>query len=93
MTKIYLVKYSKGEYPEEYSEYSIRAFTEKDSAEKYILKFNTLLGKLQEHYKKREILENNSWFLDVNKMDESDFYRSLNLRGIGISWIEEIELI
>ncbi len=90
MKKIYIVKYSGGEW-DDYFTADIFATEKKSVATKYVTKYNKLLKKWSDYYKK---FESNDlcmkWIKD--EYVERHFYRWNKLKGINNCYWESINV-
>lgn len=90
MEKIYIVKYSAGQY-DSYDEVTIFATTKKSIATKYVTKFNRLLKKMKEYYSQFETNEMGIiWIKEEHA--ERHFERWYQMNRINRCYHEEISL-
>jgi len=86
MNSMHLVKYSAG-YLDDYHELEVFVTFDKELAERYVEKFNTLLAKLKEHCKRFE--NENGWIKD-EYMDVFDRWHKI--KDVNNCYITAIEI-
>jgi hypothetical protein len=87
MSKIYIVKYSSDSY-EDYTETEIFATFDKEKAEKYIKKFNSLLDKWKKYFFKR--FGENTFYMNENNYYIFDRY--MTITDINRCFLTEIKI-
>lgn len=106
MSKIYLVKYSSGEY-DAYHEHNVKAFSNEEDANNYVNKWNRILNKwdtyLSDQFKEissradeglKTTKDLEKWHEVMGEYQNSWMYdRHCTMEDFSPAWIEEIELV
>jgi len=86
--KMYLVKYSTGSY-EDYHQIEIFVTKSRETADKYVLRFNKKLDYWKNYMKN---FQDKYGYRDETKCTTSISYRYYDIIEVGYSFVEEVEI-